>query len=128
MMDRLTNMRRELDRMIYELEKEQEQKTHEVETQSYYAQGYACGYEWLTKGWNFLHPSEKYKYGWMHGYIPGGPHFNNKYGRWDTKEHKAESTRIRLCSNVWRDGWIDGINQYVCDNQLNFPMVSKGGI
>lgn len=70
-----------------------------------YNRGYTCGYEWLTKGRNFVHPSQP------KGYIPGGPVAFDQKGAIANKE--------------WREGWIDGINQYVTNTNLEYPAVEK---
>jgi len=81
-----------------------------------YDDGYNDGYIWLTRGSNFKHPSV------IGGYIPGGPYvFNSgKNDKPDVKEYARLSTQYH---HDWLRGWIDGINQYVTDNNLEYPKV-----
>lgn len=91
-----------------------------------YVDGYASGYEFLTSNQYMKHPSEP------GGYVPGGPcnlHFRyiNKLG--NPVEHPTDdinpawTTQQNYIHN-WRIGWKAGINQYVKDNNLDFPDVN----
>lgn len=87
-----------------------------------YIAGYETGYTWLTRGWNFVHPTE-YRNG-IHGYIPGGPLYFNLYDKQcNPKEYQLESVRITHKAKRWHQGYRDGINAYVRDQQLNYPMI-----
>ena len=90
--------------------------------QQYYNDGFKCGNEWLASGrWNFLHPYDTYTYAngqKLQGYIPGGPSFY-PYTNYD----KAQSIVGDQLHNQWINGWIDGINKYVRDNNLPFDQI-----
>lgn len=91
-----------------------------------YKEGYKCGYEWLSSGrWNFLHPYGIYTYPdghKIHGYVPGGPHYITRavYG---SKEYPAQNNMVSKLHKAWHNGWIDGINKYVKENNLPYAQV-----
>lgn len=98
-------------------------------TDSYYADGYNTGFEWLTKGWNFVHPAEIRGFAngrALSGYIPGGPiifpdeKLYSRYGsNTDPFPHAA--------NQAWLMGFITGINEYVVekglDDKIGFPIL-----
>ncbi len=64
--------------------------------------GHECGYAWLTNGPNFKHPKAP------GGYIPGGPmYFTDTYIR----------------GEAWHKGFKTGLNQYVRENNLDYPEI-----
>jgi hypothetical protein len=92
-----------------------------------YNAGYTVGYEWLTKGWNFIHPKGSYTYPngrTIYGYIPGGPTFFIRAEQ-HAKEYPALRTKEYNLHKAWRDGYIDGINAYVMKHKLNYPQLVK---
>ena len=87
--------------------------------QKQYHDGYNNGYNWLAeKRWNFVHPSQE------HGYVPGGAQFYTR-ANFNEPGYRTELALTYEYNKAWRNGWIDGINQYVRDNDLDFPMVDN---
>jgi len=74
-----------------------------------YSAGAIEGYDWLTRGTNFRHPSVQ------GGYIPGGP------GNYYMDERHAARNLLR---KGWRAGFIAGINAYVGKHGLDYPTVT----
>ncbi len=83
----------------------------------YQRDGYESGYTWLTRGKNFRHPNAG-------GYIPGGP-FVASARQYDRAWYKQEAKITALGNQIWRNAWVDGINQYVADNNLEYPVVER---
>jgi hypothetical protein len=96
---------------------------HNGDMDYFYDLGYDTGYAWLNPdkpyAYNFKHPSVK------GGYIPGGPSFGIYVRRGKGWEHDNPQDKAfaGIAYTVWRKGFIDGINQYVKDNGLDYPMV-----
>lgn len=82
-----------------------------------YKRGYKDGYEWLTRADNFRHPSNG-------GYIPGGP-WNYSARTFDPIWFKQRAELSVRVNKVWRNAWIEGINQYVIDNNLDYPNITE---
>jgi len=98
-----------------------------------YIAGYECGYTWLAEGrWNFLHPTATYTYPngrVLRGYIPGGPTYFNKYDRYrDVEEYKNQNILNKHRSDRWHQGYVDGINTYVRDNNLHYPQIGLNNV
>ena len=93
-----------------------------------YIECYETGYEWLTKGLNFVHPLGKYVHsnGYvLKGYIPGGPIYFNKYEKYrNPKEYANENILNNHKHKRWIQGFIDGINTFVRDNNLDYPQIN----
>ncbi len=76
--------------------------------ESYYSEGFDCGYKWLRMGIQFLHPLSP------RGYTPGGPIV------W---AHRYENGEDKKRKDAWRTGWKDGINTYVLEHNLSYPQI-----
>lgn len=85
--------------------------------------GYKTGCDWLAKGrWNFVHPLSFFTYDdgtKLYGYIPGGSQTYTKLN----PDSNVYDTFPKEFNKAWRIGYIKGINQYVLDNNLNYPQI-----
>jgi hypothetical protein len=89
-----------------------------MQYEKFYKEGYDCGYAWLTRGANFLHPSESVTRPSgiiQRGYIPGGP----------STSVLGDDGHAKV--KAWRNGWVDGLNAYVTKHKLAFPLLNQGG-
>lgn len=96
---------------------------------SYYEEGYATGFEWLSRGWNFIHPAEIRSFNTyrdLSGYIPGGPTIYP-----DEKLYPRYGDNIdpfpHLARTAWVQGFVNGINEYVVqhglDTLIGYPII-----
>lgn len=109
--------------------REEQEAIKAKDVEWFYVSGYDTGYEWLTRGWNFVHPLETRTFEnerVLTGYIPGGPIIWQGKGHYENGSY-VEGDRVfpNKARRAWRAGFVAGVNDYVKHNNLDYPMIPE---